>query len=202
MLFSVLTWKGKVPRLSFHPPKSRSWLRGGRSQLVVPLGPGPQALASCHHWGSQVLRTQAGPKPWRGPADCVLCRLLLLLGGRDRDEWEFHHCLKAWAQPVGGFGEGSGALQDRALSLFPGPLSSLPGPRRGKLEGEKAGIRLLPHSPPDDHHSTDHHSTYTDWMYSLSRSLTAGCLWAGPTAAPTNGWARPLMVLQEVTFAW
>ena len=171
MLFSVLTWKGKVPKLNFHPLRSGSWLREGRPQLVIPSGPGLQTLASCHHWGSEVLRTQAGPKPGRGPADWVLCRLLPLLGGRDRDEWEFHYCLKAWAQPVGGLGEGSGALQDRALSLFPGPLSSLAGPTPGKLEGEKAGTRLLPHSPPDDHH-------YTDWMHSLTvahwRSVACG----------------------------
>lgn len=81
----------------------------------------------------------------RTQADCVL-RSPLLLGGRDRDGGELRHCLKAWAQPVGGLG-------DRALSLFPGPLSSLAGPRRGKLEGEKAGVCLLPPSPPDDHHS-------------------------------------------------
>ena len=29
MLFSVLTRKGEVPRLNFHPPRSRPWLRGG-----------------------------------------------------------------------------------------------------------------------------------------------------------------------------
>ena len=29
MLFSVLTRKGKVPRLNFHPPRSRPWLTGG-----------------------------------------------------------------------------------------------------------------------------------------------------------------------------
>ena len=32
-IFSVLTSKGKVHKLSFHPPRSGSWLRGG-----VPTG--------------------------------------------------------------------------------------------------------------------------------------------------------------------
>ena len=32
-----------------------------------------------------------------------------------------HCCLKAWAQSVGSLGEGLGALQDIAPSLFPGP---------------------------------------------------------------------------------
>ena len=40
--------KGKVPRHKLHPPRSWSWLRGGRSQLVAPSRPGPQTLPSCH----------------------------------------------------------------------------------------------------------------------------------------------------------
>ena len=35
---------------------------------------------------------------------------------------EVHGHLKAWTWPVGSHGEGFGALQDRAPSLFPGPL--------------------------------------------------------------------------------
>ena len=85
MFFPVLTRKGKVPRLQFPQAlaKRRGSLRGplpclgafvqhpvwvllpvprpgwrGRSQLVVPSGPGYQTLPSHHHWGSQVPRTQ------------------------------------------------------------------------------------------------------------------------------------------------
>ena len=58
----------------------------------------------------------------------------------------------------GSLGEGSGVLQDTAPSLFPGHTSSLTGQRLGKQEGpvEKARIHLLPHFPPEDHHSTSH----------------------------------------------
>ena len=77
-------------------------------------------------WGSQAPRTQLAlrllklPK-WRGPgpADCVPCRQPLPLGCRGGDRGEVHRCLKAWARPVGGLGEGSGTLQDTAPSLFP-----------------------------------------------------------------------------------
>ena len=68
---------------------------------------------------------------------------------------EVHCCLKDWTLPASGScGESSGALQDTAPSLFSGPSSSQAGLRQGELEGpeEKAGICLLPHSPPDDHH--------------------------------------------------
>ena len=46
MLFSVLTSKGKVLRLNFHPPRSRAWVRGGdpsEDQLPPPpyLRPAP-----------------------------------------------------------------------------------------------------------------------------------------------------------------
>ena len=52
----------------------------------------------------------------------------------------------------------SGTLQDIAPSLFLRPPRSPAGLRLGELEGpgKKAGICLLPHSPPDDHHSADH----------------------------------------------
>ena len=33
--YSVLTRKGKVPRHNFHPPRSQSWLRGGKAQLQL-----------------------------------------------------------------------------------------------------------------------------------------------------------------------
>ena len=63
-------------------------------------------------------------------------------------------------RPMGGPGKGSETL-DRAPSLFPGPSSPPTGPRPGELEDsmEKVWIRLLPHSAPEDYHSTDHYST-------------------------------------------
>ena len=71
-----------------------------------------------------------------------------------RQGWgEVHLCLKAWARPVGGLGEGGGALQDTDPSLFPG----IPRPRLGEGEGpvEKARISLLPHSLPGNYHSSE-----------------------------------------------
>ena len=53
MLLSVLTRKGKVPRHTFHRPRSQSWLRGSRSQLAAPSGPGFQGLLCYHPWRSQ-----------------------------------------------------------------------------------------------------------------------------------------------------
>ena len=75
---------------------------------------------------------------------------MLLLGQRDKDRGEVHHCFKAWATPVGGLAEGSGAQQDTAPP--PGPLASQithwPKDRKQAKEPKEA---LLPHSPPDDH---------------------------------------------------
>ena len=79
-----------------------------------------------------------------------------LLGRRDQDGGEVHRCLKAWAKtsewPWWGLWK---ALQYTDPSLFFGPLICPTGPRLGELEGlgKKAGIRLLPHSPPHDQHS-------------------------------------------------
>ena len=74
-------------------------------------------------------------------ADCTLNRWALLLGHRGRDGGEVYGCLKAWAWPVGGLGEGSGVLQDTAPRLFPGhatPTPSSPaGPRRAP--GRRSG---------------------------------------------------------------
>ena len=37
------------------------------AQLVAPSGPGPHSLPSCHHWGSQVPRTQRALRLLRPP---------------------------------------------------------------------------------------------------------------------------------------
>ena len=54
LFFSALTRKGKVPRHELSTLRSRSWPRGGRSQLAAPSWPRPQTLPSHHHWGIQV----------------------------------------------------------------------------------------------------------------------------------------------------
>ena len=55
---------------------------------------------------------------------------------------------RAWASLLGSPGEGSGALQDTALTLSLGPPPHLPVLRLEDLEGpgEKAVIHLSPHS--------------------------------------------------------
>ena len=86
---------------------------------------------------------------------------------------------------VGDLGEGSGALQDTALSLFSRPPSSPTGPRLDELEGlSEAENYILPHSSPQNHRST------AVWI----SSLTVVSWRAGPTTPLTNDWAGPLTV--------
>ena len=141
--------------LSFWGP-GPGW--GGRSQLAAPSGPGPQTLHNCYHWGSQVPRMQPTlrflrlPKWWGpGPIECVPCGLPLPLGQR-------------WGGGRGsptpqGLGQGQQVALARALepcrtqppACSLGPQSTPAGPRPGKLERR---IHVLPHCPPEDHHST------------------------------------------------
>ena len=93
--------KGKVPRYNFHPPRSQSWLRGGKSSVdssfrarspdsVISDGarcPGPSWHSGCLHGGDRSCRLH----PKRP----------LLLGRRDQDGGEAHCCLKAWAKASG-----------------------------------------------------------------------------------------------------
>lgn len=75
---------------------------------------------------------------------------MLLSAQRDKDRGEVHHCLKAWATPVGGLAEGSGAQQDTAPP--PGPLASpITHWPKDREQAEEPKEALLPHSPPDDH---------------------------------------------------
>ena len=141
--------------LSFWGP-SPGW--GGRFQLAAPSGPGPQTLHNCYHWGSQAPRMQPTlrflrlPKWWGpGPIDCVPCGLPLPLGQR----WEGGR----GSPPPQGLGQGQRVALARALepcrtqppACSLGPQSTPAGPRPGKLERR---IHLLPHCPPEDHHST------------------------------------------------
>ena len=82
--------------------------------------------------------------------------------------------------------EGSGALPETASSLFPGPPSSLTGPRPGELEGCRGGqdsplTSLYTRWPP-------FHRRLAEWPTD-GCSLTVGCLWEGSTVVSTNGWA-------------
>ena len=147
----------------------------GLAQLREPEG-NPTALRLPEQW------VKGGP----GPTASDPSRWPLPSGPRGGDGGEVHHRLKAWARSVSGLEPGSGALQDTAPNLFPrlpsSPASLRPGDRLQGF-GDKAGICLLPCSPPEDHHSDR-------WLNALTNScaLTAGCLWAGPTAVLTNGW--------------
>ena len=76
-VFSILTRKSHVPRHKCPPLRPRSQLRGGRSQLAAPAGPGSQTLPRDHCWGSQAPRPQLArrllrqPTRWRSrPARC------------------------------------------------------------------------------------------------------------------------------------
>lgn len=119
MVFSVLTRKGEVLRHYCHPLRSRSWLRGGRSQLTALSGPGPQTalLSSLREPGTQETQLALkvlSPPGQQGPglADCIPCRLPWRLNHRGRERGEIHRHLKAWAPPVGSLGHGSRARQD------------------------------------------------------------------------------------------
>ena len=146
--------KGRGPKTKYHPPRSPSWLTESRAWLAAPSGLGHQTLPSRHLWRSQASRTQLAPQAPQaaqsvgrpGPTEGDPGRLLLL-GYRDRD----HGHLDAWTT----LGEGSGALQDTALSLFSRSPSSPTGSRLDELEGlMEAENYLLPHSSPHNHCST------------------------------------------------
>ena len=173
--------KGKVPRLSFHPPMSRSWLRGSRSQLEATSGTDPQTLPSCHHWRSQVPN----------PADPQAPQAAQTMGARSfrlwprqtytavrlqRQGWgEVHCCLKAWA--------GQWAALARALepSNTQSPDCSL-GPSAYLLaqdwvswrpQGRRAGFASYLTLPA---------------LTSLYQLLGECCLLGeGPTMVPTSG---------------
>ena len=181
--------RARLSRHSFYPLSPRSWLRGHRSQLAAPSGFSAQAPPTCHHRGSRVPNPpgpQAPQGPQAAPADRVPGRLLPS-GCRGGDGREVCHGLKAWTQPVGGLGEGSGSPAGH--SPEPVPWATAHPPVQGQVSQrarEKAGIHLLSSSPPQDYNSTE-----IDWPTN-GRCLTVIHLGEGPTAAPANGWAGPL----------
>lgn len=184
MLFSVLRRKGKVPRLNFHPVRSRSWLRASRSvgsslragspaprPAVIPeeaRSPGPKwPSGSSGHPNRRGWSSRLRPR-----------QTTAAFGHRGRDGGELHRCLKAWTWPEGSLGEGSGALKGTAPSLLPWPQpNSSTGQRRGELEGprEKAQTCLL----PVVHLRTSIRQQLAAWRTS-GRSLTVAAWGRGP----------------------
>lgn len=177
MLLSVLTRKGQVTRHHVRPPGSRSPLRRRRSSVGGPLRtrasdpaqPPPLKAPGAQHPASPQAAQLAGTRSRS---------LRLMLFSQSRGWWRA-------SLPPQGLGLARGWPWGGPWSLFPGPSSSPAGLSLGELEGllEKARIRLLPHSLPDEHQSTNH------WLnHRLTlMTLTTGSLEAGPTAALSNG---------------
>ena len=155
--------KGKVPRHSFHPPRSQSWLRGGRSQLAILSGqvPTPYPVVipeGVRHPAQLALNLFRMPK-WESCLKRLWPKQMATAIRFQRQGWGRSSLLPQYVGQylVEDLGKGSGALQGIVPSLFPGPSSSPTGPRQDELEGlqEKTCIFLFPHLPPSDHHTTE-----------------------------------------------
>ena len=195
MSFSVLTIRGQVPT-QLTPSKvpvqakSRQSSAGGSLRAK---SPDPAQLSSLRepgaqpNWPSGSSGRQTG-RP--GPTVYDPGRRSLLLAWRDRDGGEVHCCLKAWGWALLRALEPC-RTQAPAWSL--GPPSSPAGPRPGELEGlgEKAGIWLLPHSPPQNHQPT------AVWIRSLS--ILDGWLLVGRVHWGINQWLSRIRSLVQGT---
>ena len=193
MLLSVLIRKGKVPRHTFHRPRSQSWLRGSRSQLAAPSGtefPRPAPLSSLREAGMQLNWPSVSSAAQMGrprPTNCDSYGRPLLLGHRDRGEGEVHCCLKGWAKASGGLMRPLEPCRMEPQSV-PWALHSPTDRRLGNLEGlpEKAWVCLLPHSPLGYQDPTD------PWMNrfpsgpSLTVTSEQGSLWCWPIVEQDN----------------
>lgn len=188
MLFSVLTTKHQVPGHSSHPPKPRSWPRGGPPRLAAPSGPGTQTLFSRHHlgawrpgpnWPSVPQAPKMGQEA--GPTACGPAGRPPLSAHGDRGCRVVRQCLKA---PAHGWPWG------RLRSLRDAPPASSLGAQltRWSQARERAGGPLVegrvcpsltpPHgcAPLLVDHSTPHPPRLPDRWSSVG----------GPTVAPTN----------------
>ena len=143
--------KGKVPRHKLHPPRSWSWLRGGRSQLAAPSRPGPQTLPSCHvchapnplcPQSPQVAQKEGRP----GLTDCNQGRwLCYLVAETGMGRGEVHCSSRSGPRLVEGLSEGSGTLQDIVPSV-PWVLQFTHWPKAGWAGGPPGeGLNLLFH---------------------------------------------------------
>ena len=179
-----------------------SWLRGGRSQLVVvPLGPGSQILSRCHHWGSQVPNPTGPQAPqatyMEEGSSCRLRPSQTATAIRlQRLRWgEVHRCLKAWAEPVVALMRDLEPCRTQHPACYLGPLVHLASDQQvslGAPERRPGSIHLLLCLPDD--HQPPLHRPLTDGP-TKDRSLTAGHLVEGPTAVLAHGWVGPLRVL-------
>ena len=150
--------------------------------------PGPQAPQAAQMAGASAHRLAP-------------CRPPLLLVGTGRGRGEVHCSPQAWARPVGGPGQGSGALQNTAPSLFPGPPRSSSSPRLGELECPPPRQRLESAS-----YLTLHLTPPLPQLLAESptngSSPTVGCLWERPTVVSTNGRTGPLRVWGWGCLVW
>ena len=132
MLFSVLTTRARSPDTTFtlQSPRlaERRQISVGSSLRAKSLGPTQPSLL--REPGTQdptgPWPPQAAQRAGAGPTNQIPGRQLPPFGYRGRNREEVHHCLKAWAWPVGGLGEGSGDLQDTASVCSLGPPGQLP----------------------------------------------------------------------------
>ena len=172
------------------PASAQAWLKRQISVgSALRVGsPDPAQPSSLREPGAQDPTGPQAPEATQmagpGPTDCVPSKLPLPLGHSGRDGEEGHCRLRAWARPVGGLGEGSGALQDTPQSVPWAP--QLTCQARGRVAGGPRGEGQDPpltSLSPEDHHSMDH------WLNgpTNSGSLTAGHLGEVPTAVPTSG---------------
>ena len=105
--------KERHSKAQLSPSEVQVLLRGGRTQLAAPAGPGAHDPAGLQ--APQAAQTVGYTSHRLHP--------LPMAAAIRSQRWgwgEVHGHLKAWA--VGSHGQGFGALQDRAPSLFPGPL--------------------------------------------------------------------------------
>ena len=192
MFFSVLTTEFQIPGHSCHPPKSRSWPRGGPPHLAAPSGPGSQTLSSCHRWGAW----RPGPNwpsvpqaPKRGqeagPTACSSGQWLPLFAHRDRGCRVFPSTSRP--RLLGGRGEGSGASDTTLASSLGAQLT------RWFWARERAGGPWAEASVRSSLTSPHGHAPLLADPAPRRGFLTGGPLWAGrPTLAPTNGSVGPV----------
>ena len=192
MKFTICSEKrGKGSKAQPSPSAVPSGLRGGRSRLVAPSGPGPQ---TCSAVITEAVRspTQLAlglfkpPKQRRGgqscAADCYPGEGQLLLDpaaiGAQRQGWGRGSLLPQGRRPASGW-LSWGLWSPAGHSLQPVPWVPpahllTQGQVSWRASGEKAKTPLLPDSPLEDHHSALHrHLTENPPLTVTHRQLVA-----------------------------
>ena len=186
--------KSKAPPHDFHPLRSRSCLRRRQvssSQFLGARALDSSQLSSLREPSAQLVFRFLRPPKLREPipSDCIPCRLPLPLGRRDGWGRSLTPSLqgRGSASRWHWWGLWSPAGHSPQSAPWAPPAHSL-GLRLHELEapGEKAGIHLFPHSPPDNRHSTD------CWLNGTSNgcSLAVGRWWEEPTGSRADQWLR------------